>query len=366
LKGIFLFLLFPLVSWAFSGMARHGYNNCIACHVSPSGGGILNLYGREISKEVLSTWAQKNEQQAFYNLTPLREDFYVAAFARGLQLHRQNQSLTEGKPILMQADLESAYILNKKIIFDLTAGRQEYRTSSTHSTDRLYFRRYFIAANILGPHYLRSGKFQYTFGLNDPNHYSSVRRDFSFGQDSETFNYEYSYLGEKLNIYYAEVRGNPHDEKSYNKTKGRSLTTSYFFFNKNKIGTSILNDHDKNKSRGIYGVWGIYSFTKKLYADAEFNLQRKTNRPLNTKQNGYSSSSKVHYVVLKGVIPYLVWEKSYLDTKNPLVEKSVYGAGIDFFPRPHFELNLNYQREVLEEVKDSATNMAWLMLNIYL
>jgi hypothetical protein len=347
-------------------MSRHGYNNCIACHVAPSGGGVLNLYGREISKEALSTWARPNEQKAFYNLTPTREDLYLAGFARGLQLHRQNQSITEGRPILMQADLEGAFILKKIITFDVTAGKQELRTSSTESTNRLYFRRYYLSTNLFDYHHLRVGKFEHTFGLNDPNHYSSVRRHFSFGQDSETFNYEYSYLGESFSFHYTEFRGNPHDEKSYIKEKGRTATVSYFFMNKNKIGFSALQGHDQNINRGIYGLWGIYSLSKTFYLDAEVDLQRKKSRARTSKQNGYTGAAKLHYAPLKGFAPYALFEKSYLDSNSPLSETTIFGGGIDFFPRPHFELNLNYQRETLSYLKNSSTHLAWLMLNFYL
>jgi hypothetical protein len=346
-------------------MSRHGYNNCMACHISSSGGGILNLYGREISKEVLSTWARPNEQNAFYNLTPSREDFYLAGFARGLQLHRQNQSATEGKPILMQADLEAAYILKKLITIDAALGKQELRTSSTHSYNRLYLRRYYLSTNLFDSHHLRAGKFQHTFGANDPNHYSLVRRNFSFGQDNETFNFEYSYLGEFISLFFTEIRGNPYDEKSYNKEKGRSATISYFFLNKNKVGLSYLKGHDKFKEREIYGIWSHFSFTKDIFIDIEFNRQEKKSRTALTKQNGYTGSTKLHYVATKGLIPYALFEKNYLDSNNPLTETTIYGGGIDFFPRPHLELNLNLQREVLNYLK-STTTVAWLMMNFYL
>jgi hypothetical protein len=266
----------------------------------------------------------------------------------------------------MQADLEAAYILKKIITFDTTIGRQEVKTSSTDSFTRLYFRRYFLSTNLLDSHHLRAGKFQYSFGLNDPNHYSSVRRNFGFGQDAETFNLEYSYLGEFTSFHFTEIRGNHYDDKSYNKEKGRTATLSYFFMNKNKVGLSYLSSHDKIKERQIYGIWWQFSFTKDLFIDIETDLQRKVSRTTNSKQNGYTGSTKLHYSIFKGLIPYAVFEKTYLDSNNPLSETTIYGAGIDFFPRPHFEFNLNYQRETINIVKNSSTNVAWLMLNLYL
>ena len=60
--------LCPLVvstnnSWAFPEMVRHNYSNCSSCHVSPSGGGVLTQYGRELSSAILSIWGAENENE---------------------------------------------------------------------------------------------------------------------------------------------------------------------------------------------------------------------------------------------------------------------------------------------------------------
>ena len=38
---------------AFAQNAVHGYPACIACHVSPNGGGLLTDYGRSLSRYIL-------------------------------------------------------------------------------------------------------------------------------------------------------------------------------------------------------------------------------------------------------------------------------------------------------------------------
>ena len=47
--------LWPGRADAYPWMIRHEYNNCIACHVDPSGGGLLTPYGRGQSQVLLST-----------------------------------------------------------------------------------------------------------------------------------------------------------------------------------------------------------------------------------------------------------------------------------------------------------------------
>jgi len=56
------------VASAFPSNTRYGYSNCSSCHVSPSGGGVLNLYGRNSASEVMSTWAAPNEEEPGHSL----------------------------------------------------------------------------------------------------------------------------------------------------------------------------------------------------------------------------------------------------------------------------------------------------------
>jgi hypothetical protein len=49
LLGLIAFAILSLATSradAYPWMIRHEYNNCIACHVDPSGGGMLTPYGR--------------------------------------------------------------------------------------------------------------------------------------------------------------------------------------------------------------------------------------------------------------------------------------------------------------------------------
>src|SRR6185437_3022708 len=63
---ILSFVLSGPQAHAYPELVRYGYANCTSCHVSPSGGGTLTQYGRELSREVLSTWGFEGEERPAY------------------------------------------------------------------------------------------------------------------------------------------------------------------------------------------------------------------------------------------------------------------------------------------------------------
>ena len=65
--AIFSLLFLTLKSHAFVENTVKGYANCMACHISPNGGGVLTDYGRSLSSELMSTWkVKKGFENPFY------------------------------------------------------------------------------------------------------------------------------------------------------------------------------------------------------------------------------------------------------------------------------------------------------------
>src|SRR5262245_56463333 len=68
-RRAFLWLLLALVappSFAFPGSARWGYANCTTCHFNVAGGGVLTPYGRQLSRELLSSKGGEGEPDFAY------------------------------------------------------------------------------------------------------------------------------------------------------------------------------------------------------------------------------------------------------------------------------------------------------------
>jgi len=359
-------ILFQTPLFAYSELSRHGYVNCTACHLSPAGGGVMTPYGRELSRAIMSSWGVKNEQYFAYNAIPTlskSDKILVGAFVRGLQAIREDKQATEARAILMQADVDVAY--NEKDWAVLgSVGRQEIR-SGLKSDSHLFSRRHFALYRVNSIHNFRAGKFLPFYGLNDSNHQLYVRKYLGFGFDTESYNFEYSYLGENLNIFLTTKYGNFKDKYSQNKEGGVSASMSYFFGDKQKVGLSYYWGTEDRFKRDAYGVWGIFSFHPKIFTLHELDFQDKKIKASGLKQNGFVTSNKLNYEPMRGLITFLSYDLANLNPASPSSRKFAYGAGVQFFPRPHFEINSSWQKEEIVHLR-SQSDLYSMVLHFYL
>lgn len=364
----FLFLLFIFLSqavWAFPEMSRHGYFNCTSCHLSPAGGGVLTLYGRELSKELLSTWSAKGEQYFAYNAVPAlsaSEKVLLAAYIRGLQVLRENNHVNEARTILMQADAEAAYNEKQWAVLG-TIGRQEVR-SGLDSKGRLFSRRHYVLARFDKHQNLRVGKFLKSYGLDDPNHYIYVRNALNFSYDTESYNAEYSYLTENWNAYFTLISDLNTDDYFRNDEKGVAFNGS-LKLDKSKLGMSFYHGNNAHQRRMIGGVWGIGAFTKQVFLMSEIDFQRNLTKATQDHTSGHVMGHRLNYEIMKGLTPFVSFDQKYLNWNNRNSELHSFGLGARFFPRPHLELTGAIQREerIANSLKD---NVYWIMGQFYL
>lgn len=359
-----ILLCLPELSFAYPELSRHGYTNCTACHISPSGGGLLSPYGRELSKEVVSMWAREGEQKFAYGALSPDEKIVLGAFIRGLQAHREDKDKKEGRFILMQADFEAGYNSEKWAVVG-SIGRQEIR-SGLKSDDRVISRRHYALYRATDNWNVRVGKFLRSFGLNDPNHNIYVRRDLNFGFDTETYNLELSYLGESWSSYLTYVNGElGKDQYTRFKDQGVAWSGSYFFLEKQKIGLSFYRGEDDANKRWVAGPWWVLSLPAGFFLLSEFDYQERESKAAQSIQRGYVTSHRLAYEPMQGLIPFLSFDKRFLDRSDPASEQDAYGVGIQFFPRPHWEVITSWQKERLI-ASSRDTDLLWLMVHFYL
>lgn len=105
LLGLFL----PKPAHAYAWMIRHGYGQCVTCHVDPSGAGALSPYGREISDSKLRTRYSPPEESKLGNFlfgaVELPEQFDFRGDLRVLGLSSKvEQSALQRRLVWMQLD----------------------------------------------------------------------------------------------------------------------------------------------------------------------------------------------------------------------------------------------------------------------
>ncbi len=358
MKRIFLltFLLLTSKAHAFPEMVRHNYPNCIACHESPSGGGLLTNYGRTISHSVLSTWGGEKEARPFYGAFDnkyTKSWLNVGGDLRALQLHTNSKTLMMGRFIRMQTGLEAAInYMNFKVVSFF--GKQEAGNMVRGESIRHYLM--YQPTDELS---FRIGRFIPNFGLNIPEHTLATRKGLGFDQGTERDQMEVMWGGEKLNAS-ASISKTVKTDLKKNQEKALSAQINYTLFDSYRVGANFWIGKENNRSRQVYGINAVLGFTEKLYYLSEFDLQSGFDR-----KRGLFHFSKLGYEIVKGFHLLGIEEYRKSDLKNEKTLLNAHGLGFQWFPRPHFDFEAIWnKRRVVQQSKD-YTDYAYLMMHYY-
>ncbi len=337
--------------WTYPEMVRHGYTNCTACHVSPSGGGVLTQYGRELSREILSQTSNEDESNFAYGLLKPPEWLNLGGDIRTLVLYRDTPTAREGSAFIMQADLEAA-IAYKKMFAAGTVGGKAPPTPQPIK-DYIISRRHYVGVRPTDEISFRAGKFQHAFGINTPDHAIATKRGLGWDQNTETYNLEGAYLGENLNTYATAVFGRP-DAKELKRETGASISSSVGFWDRYKAGLSYYYGTNSISRRHVFGPFGILGFTP------SFSLLTE----LDFTQRGFGNYEKIDYEFIQGFHGFLTQEFSKSKFNPSLSLNKTSGIGIQYFPRPHFELSLTYQVLIVSGLS-GYTELLFFLFHFY-
>ena len=143
MKYLFLIIIFSLKLYAFPENVRHGYLACTACHVSPSGGGVLTPYGRSLSAELMSTWGTSKTAGFFFsdneneNMNPTwwRANVFLSA----VQTRKDTSTFEKAQFIPMQADLQTG-VDTEKFAVIVSAGFRAKDLSQSKDLNEFFSR----------------------------------------------------------------------------------------------------------------------------------------------------------------------------------------------------------------------------------
>ena len=364
----FLFLLlisFSMETWAFPEMIRHGYINCTTCHVSPSGGGLLTAYGRSLSKEILSRWSAEGEENLLHGaikneavinwLNGSQEvGFNVGGDIRYLQQYTNNDFRESGRFFSMQRDLELGFKWNQLQIVS-TFGYKYL----PNDADKFETRRYYLLYQPTEYVSLRAGRFLPIYGLMISDHYTDIKKGLMFDQGQERDNVELNFI--KDNWSATATYSQSPQSALRPLDKAVSLQVNYALTDTHRVGVNYWNSESDLNKRNIMGLSGLFGFTQELYALSEVDLQTTQATGAQTATKGIYYFQKLGYEFTKGAhaILQVNGSQSNLEVSNT---KSVgYGLGMNFYPRPHFELQALWTRFDANLDQD----MAFLIFHYY-
>jgi hypothetical protein len=365
---LFTTLLVPGISWSFPEMIRHGYANCAACHFNPAGGGVLTPYGKSISSEVLSRWSYAGEERIFHGALSKNASSYlqgeneisaiVGGDVRYLQLHQENSSIRRRKFFLMQADLEAGAKW-KDLILLSTFGQE-----NVGDTKRWRFRKTSINATFGESYHIKVGRAHPNLGLMVSEHFLSSR------SDSGLHPLEYKDLVEAQATFekYEFVLGA--ETSPYERDDGPNAETGFYaqaamvIASKYKFGLHYWTRNADAFSKHRIGAHAMLGFTRKLAFLADYQFQQEYLLG-QSRHWGFFGSGKLTYEPFKGFWAslWLDYQQRNLDDNSTGRER--FGPGIQFFPRPHFELEALWMREYSHQ-RDSWGDYAMLVLHYYL
>lgn len=348
---------------AFPEMVRHHYVNCNACHVSPSGGGALTEYGRMISGELLSTWNKGNEALFLHGLpNPEKwpKSIIMGGDIRAVQVHREDSRLREGRFIVMQTSLEAG--LN----FGAFTAMASFGEPDRDRHIQPNFTRYYLMANPIETIHFRVGRFIPAFGLNVAQHTVPTRNALGFGNGTERNTLEAQWSGEQ---WHGAFSASESIQKSRvaDRERATSIQLEKFFLDSYRVGASFWNGESDKMQRWLASAHGIFGFSESIYALGEFTWQNKKDKQVPAgRVSGLYHFGRFGYEVAKGLhlLGLEEFSKSNLDKANTMFVSV--GPGVLWYPRPHFEFELQFTKRKNMAVRNEWENYAYLMMHYYL
>ena len=357
------FLLYSTKSaFSYPEMNRHGYPNCAACHVSPSGGGLLTAYGRQLSQEVMSTWGTSEREPSFaYGLFTLPEWLNLGGDFRAAQIYLNSPAREYARFIPMQADLEGGVTYDKWQLVG-TFGLQE-RSSYNFAGGRFTSRRHYLLYRPIDELTLRAGRFQPAFGINIDNHTAVTRRNLRWEEGAETYNFEAAWAAETFDAFATVVVGRPESPQLKRET-GVALRSSLNIGERYKAGLSYFYGSNPDGKRHVFGPYAHLGFTPHFFALAEVDFQNF--RPTaGNGQWGIVNYLRVNYEFLKGLHAFATQELAKTNFNDDRTVINAYGLGLQWFPRSHFEIQALWQKRRQLASSLAYYDFAWLQLHFY-
>jgi hypothetical protein len=281
---------------------------------------------------------------------------------RAVRVYLETVQFKLDRTIFMQSDLEPA-IVTKHVVLAGTIGFDKFEAGVPHNSGFIS-RRHWIDVRPKDEFSLRGGKFMAAYGINTADHVIATKRGLGWDEGSETYNVEAAYVGPVVNVYATYNMGRP-DKPELDRETGPQLSASAYVLDRAKLGASVFSGSNKGGDRRVTGPFAIVGLRRNLFVLSEWDFQWMYPKG-GGNTSGVAGYDKLDYEFYKGMHSYFIHEYTRLDWTNSIGFSEGYGLGLQFFPRPHFELNMTWEKVRTYGISaHSFGDFAYVMLHFY-
>lgn len=340
---------------AFPELVRYGYNTCMACHVSPTGGGMLTPYGRKLAAELFTTWGNEATTGVTWGLADqeqLENALWLGGDARGVQVHQENAAIKAGRFIKMQASLSAAWVRDAWTVF-LEFGKQAGEVWQPYGTS--FWAKFDANENMS----LRAGRFVPAYGLHLSDHIAFIRSFTGFGLDAGRDAVEARYATENASVNVTASK----EPRLTQPEQALSIFTELSLSEKHLIGANVLRGDREGNRRTLYGLWASIGLSKQAYYLGEFDWQARDG---STNTTSFITYHRLGYSLMKGLDIFALYERleSDLNVASSSIERR--GPGVQWTPLPHIEVTGSWTKQRLHTPNPMEEDYAWLIFHYWL
>lgn len=348
---------------AFVENTVKGYPNCMACHVSPTGGGLLNDYGRTVSNELMSTWQIEGFERPLGGLVQNTERVKIGGHIRTVQTRSEDERRSLGRFFLMQQNVEVGLRVGAVQVVG-TLGTQEGPRGVPNRGEFLSERHY-VLLDLGEGAFLRAGKFRSSYGLNDPNHTRLTQQGLGFGALSETYQAEVAKFYEWGEVVVAGDVGRMDAVQRARDERRLMLQLTSYGDGESRFTFNVLRGlRDNGDLRHLVGFNGIQPLLSKFYFSYQFDYShlRSLERP---ETEGLFSFFQLGTQPFQGLWSYLLFEGAQTNLKQSQTQVTAPGIGLRWLPLAHFEFQFEHQLR-REKQTNRQEHRSFLMMHVYL
>ena len=249
-------LLRPNPAQAYPNFYSYGYASCLSCHFNPLGNGPLTDYGRAVSATAISAKPLFDRQASDDALAEssgflgtrtkyLPDAVRPSAQYRGLLLASRLQEGPTWRRYHMRADAQ--LVLRTPEDRMVASGSIGY-IPAPPGEPRLVSREHYLGARVGDRWGVYAGYFDVAYGLRIPDHESFSRSLTGLKQNDQTHGVLLHHTSDKTEGAVHAFLGNLMQAAAL-RPVGASATVEHEFWNKNRLGLSVLRSSNDFRSR---------------------------------------------------------------------------------------------------------------------